>query len=276
MDSFLILIPAFLLTGCLIGFMAGLLGIGGGMTMVPLLTWIFTRERFPLEHVVHMAVATSLATIVFTSISSVRAHHLHRAVLWPVVWALGPGILVGSLLGPQLVSIMSSAFLAGVCGTFALVSAFQFLLDRKPEPTRQLPGAPGMFGVGAGIGVLASMVGVAGAFVAIPFMTWCNVKIHNAVATSAAIGLPVAAAGTIGFVIAGLRQTGMPPYAVGYIYLPALFAIVVSSMLFAPLGARKAHSWPVRKLKRVFACMLFVLGGYMLWQSAKLWHMVPG
>jgi uncharacterized membrane protein YfcA len=271
-DSLLVLIPILLATGCVVGFLAGLFGVGGGMTLVPLLTLVFIRKQFPAEHVVHMAVATSLATILFTSLSSVRAHHTRGAVLWPVVRALAPGLLAGSLVGPQLVSLLSSAMLATVCACFAWFAATQMLIERKPRPARELPGKAAMFAVGGGIGVLASMVGVGGAFLLIPFMTWCNVKIHNAVANSAALTLPVAAAGTIGFVVAGLGRSAMPRFTVGYVYLPALAAIVVASMLVAPVGARVAHSWPVPKLRRAFAAMLYVLGSYMLWQASALWR----
>jgi uncharacterized membrane protein YfcA len=261
------LIAVFVGLGAVVGFLAGLLGIGGGMTMVPLLTLIFTREGFPLDHVVHMAVATSTATIVFTSISSAREHHKHGAVLWKVVGGLAPGIIAGSLAGPQIVGRMSTSWLAGFFGVFVAASATQMLLDRKPKPTRELPGPAGLFGVGGGIGLISSMVGAGGGFLSVPFMTWCNVKIHNAVATSAALGLPIALAGTVGFVIAGLSQQGMPPHTLGYIYLPALGAIVVASMLLAPFGARTAHRWPVKKLKRAFALLLYVLATYMLWKA---------
>jgi uncharacterized membrane protein YfcA len=271
-DSLLVLVPVLVATGALVGFLAGLFGVGGGMTLVPMLTLVFVRRHFPPEHVVHMAVATSLATILFTSLSSVRAHHTRGAVLWPIVWALVPGVLVGSLVGPQLVGHLSSAMLATVCASFAWFAATQMLVDRKPQPTRRLPGKVAMFGVGSGIGALASMVGVGGAFLLIPFMTRCNVRIHNAVANSAALSLPVAVAGTIGFVVAGLGQPMLPALTFGYVYLPALAAIVVASMLTAPLGARVAHSWPVRKLKRAFACMMYVLGAYMLWQAVALWR----
>jgi uncharacterized membrane protein YfcA len=267
MDASLVVV--FVLLGALVGFLAGLLGIGGGMTMVPLLTIIFTRQGFPAEHVVHMAVATSTATIIFTSISSAREHHRHGAVLWGVVAGLAPGIIVGSLLGPQIVGGMSTAALAGFFGVFVAFSATQMLLDRKPKPTRELPGKAGLFGVGGGIGLVSSMVGAGGGFLSVPFMSWCNVKIHNAVATSAALGLPIAVAGTVGFIVAGLRQTGMPPHTIGYIFWPALLAIVAASVVVAPIGARTAHRWPVKKLKRAFACLLYVLAAYMLWKAAN-------
>lgn len=261
------LVAVFVAIGGVVGFLAGLLGIGGGMTMVPLLTLIFTREGFPLDHVVHMAVATSTATIVFTSMSSAREHHRHGAVLWKVVAGLAPGLIVGSLAGPQIVGRMSTAWLAGFFGVFVAASATQMLFDRKPKPTRELPGPVGLFGVGSGIGLVSSMVGAGGGFLSVPFMTWCNVRIHNAVATSAALGLPIAVAGTVGFVIAGLSAQGMPPYTLGYIYVPALAAIVAASMLVAPVGARTAHRWPVRKLKRAFALLLYLLAAYMLWKA---------
>ncbi len=265
------LLVVFVVLGCLVGFLAGLLGIGGGMTMVPILTILFTREAFPLAHVVHMAIATSTATIIFTSISSAREHHRHGAVLWPVVAGLAPGIIVGSLIGPQVIGGMSTSAVALFFGVFVAFSATQMLFDKKPKPTRELPGKAGLFGVGGGIGLVSSMVGAGGGFLSVPFMSWCNVKIHNAVATSAALGLPIAIAGTVGFVIAGLRLQGMPPLTLGYIYLPALFAIVAASMLMAPMGARTAHRWPVKKLKRAFALLLYVLAAYMLWKAWSTW-----
>lgn len=266
------LIAAFVLLGCLVGFLAGLLGIGGGMTMVPVLTILFTREAFPADHVVHIAVATSTATIIFTSISSAREHHRHGAVLWKVVAGMAPGIIAGSLLGPQVVGGMSTSMLAGFFGVFVAFSATQMLLDRKPAPHRNLPGRAGLFGVGSGIGLVSSMVGAGGGFLSVPFMAWCNVKIHNAVATSAALGLPIAIAGTVGFIVAGMFRSDMPPHTLGYIYWPALIAIVAGSVVLAPLGARTAHRWPVKKLKKAFAVLLYVLAAYMLWKAWSTWQ----
>ncbi len=266
------LIPVFVVMGALVGFLAGLLGIGGGMTMVPMLTMIFTYERFPLQHVVHMAVATSTATIVFTAISSVRAHHQHGAVRWPIVAAMAPGIVVGSLIGPQFASALPTPVLATIFGGFTWFSATQMLKDRKPAATREMPGRFATAGFGVFVGFISALVGAGGGFLTVPFMTWCNVKIHNAVATSAALGVPIAIAGTIGFVIAGFRQEGMPPLTVGYIYLPALGLIVIASMLLAPLGARTAHKWPVKKLKKAFAFLLYALGAYMFWKAWSLFR----
>jgi uncharacterized membrane protein YfcA len=263
------LLPLLLAIGCVVGFLAGLLGVGGAMTMIPVLTAIFASEGFPPEHTVHIAVATSLATIMFTSLSSMRAHARRGAVLWRVMWALVPGIVAGSFVGPQIVAAMSSAFVATLFAAFTGIAGAQMLLNREPKAARELPGKPGLFGVGALIGVVSSMVGAGGAFISVPFMIWCNVRVHNAVATSAAIGFPISAAGTLGYVIAGLRQPTLPPLTVGYVNLPALAGIVIASMLTAPLGARLAHRWPVLKLRRAFAFLLFAICAYMLWKAAS-------
>jgi uncharacterized protein len=262
-------IPIFVALGCIVGFLAGLLGVGGAMTIIPLLTIIFTREHFPPGHVVHIAVATSMATVAFTSISSMRAHDRAGAVRWRVVWALAPGILLGSFIGPQVVALMSSSLLSGAFGVFAGTAAVQMMLDRKPKATRNLPGPLGVFGVGSGIGLVSSMVGAGGAFISVPFMVACNVRIHHAVGTSAALGFPIAAAGTVGFVVAGIREQGLPPYTLGFVYLPAVAAIVVASMLVAPIGARMAHRWPVAKLRRAFAVLLMLIAGYMFWRALR-------
>ena len=260
------LVPVFLAIGGVVGFIAGLLGIGGGMTMIPLLTLIFTRQHFPPAHVLHIAVATSLATIVFTSISSVRAHHAHDAVVWPIFWKLGPGILIGSLVGPQIVGGLSTSTLAGVFALFTAFTATRLLRDAKPKPSRALPGPLGMLGTGSALGLLSSMVGAGGAFISVPFMTACNVRIHNAVATSAALGLPIAAAGTVGYLLAGSRVSDLPPYTIGYVNLPALFAIASASVIAAPAGARMAHRWPVARLRRAFAVLLYAISAFFVWK----------
>jgi uncharacterized membrane protein YfcA len=255
--------------GCVVGFIAGLLGIGGGMTMIPMLTLLFSYEHFPPDDILHIAVATSMATIVFTSIASVRAHNQHNAVLWPVFWKLAPGILIGSLVGPQIVSGMSTRLLSGVFALFASYTATRLIRNKLPKPSRELPGTFGLWLVGGAIGALSSMVGAGGGFVSVPFMTACNVRLHNAVGTSAALGLPIAAAGTVGFLIAGFRHPGLPPYTVGYIYLPALIAIVSASIVVAPIGVRMAHRWPVARLRHAFAALLYLIAAFFFWKLIK-------
>lgn len=260
--------PIFLATGAFVGFLAGLLGIGGGFTIVPILVEVFSSQGFARDCIVPMAIGTSSGTIVFTAFSSTRAHHAKGAVDWRVVKAMAPGIVLGSLVGPQIASGLPPSMMAGVFGAFIWWGAWRMVRKRTAVASRQLPGWRGLAAVGAGIGVAAGMVGTGGAFLAVPFMTRCNVRMHTAVATSAAIGIPIAIAATVGFMVAGWGRAGLPQYAVGYVYLPALVGIVFTSTLLAPVGARVAHALPVTKLRYAFATLLFLLGAYMWWKAA--------
>jgi uncharacterized protein len=259
-----LLVIELLSLGLVTGFLAGLLGIGGGMLMVPFISFILTSKGYPAEYIVKMAVATSLATICFTSISSVWAHHKRGAVLWPVALSIAPGILVGSLLGAQLASAMPGRLLSVFFAVFVTFAATQMLLNRKPAPTRVLPGKAGMFSMGGLIGGLSSLVGAGGAFITVPFLTWSNVKIHNAVATSSALGFPLAFAGTLGYIWAGWNIPQMPVGAIGYLYLPGVIIVSIASMCTAPLGARTAHRIDIAPLKKVFASVLYLLAAYFL------------
>jgi len=259
-----LLLAELALLGIATGFLAGLLGIGGAMIMVPFVNIVLTHRGFPAEYTVKMAVATSLATICFTSLSAMRAHHQRGAVLWKVVAVLAPGIVVGGLLGAQISAALPGKSLGVLFAAFLAFSATQMLVDRKPAATRSLPGPAGMFGAGTVIGVVSSLVGAGGAFITVPFLTWCNVKIHNAVGTASALGFPIAVAGTIGYAWAGRDLPGMPPGALGYIYVPALLAISAASVLVAPVGARVAHRMDIRPLRRVFAFVLYALAAYFI------------
>jgi len=263
------LVGILLVMGTCGGFAAGLLGVGGGMVLVPFVTMIFTARGFPPSIVVHMAIATSLGTILFTSLSSMRAHHAHGAVRWPVVLLLTPGIVAGSWIGPWLAKQLDTSVLALVFGLFVAFSATQMIVNRKPSPTRELPPAPGMFAAGAVIGVVSGLVGAGGGFLSVPFMTWCNVKMHNAVATSAALGFPIALSGTLSNIYFGWHEPLLPAWSLGYIYVPALLVIAAASVVMAPVGARAAHRMPVAKLKRIFAVILYCLAAYMLYKAAS-------
>jgi len=250
------------------GFLAGLLGIGGGMLMVPFITFILSAQGVEADLAVKMAIATSMATIIFTSISSVRAQHKRGAVRWDIVKGLAPGIVLGSLIASMGVfALLKGSWLAFFFASFVSFSATQMLLDKKTKPTRTIPGTPGLIGAGGVIGFLSGLVGAGGGFVSVPFMTWCNVAIHNAVATSAALGFPIALANAVGYIIAGQNVQDLPAGAVGYIYLPALLVIACVSVLMAPLGVRAAHALPVKSLKRVFAGLLYTLAAYMLYKG---------
>ena len=260
----ILILLTYLGVGLVAGILAGLLGIGGGLVIVPMLVYCLSRQAFPPAFIMHIALATSMASIIFTSISSFRAHHKRQAVHWDVVRRLTPGILVGTFLGSCLASRLPGNFLKVFFVAFLFYVALQMLLDKKPAPSRDFPGQVGMFSVGGSIGVVSSLVGIGGGTLSVPFMLWCNLAVHHAIGTSAAIGLPIAIAGTLGYIVNGWSVQGLPPYPLGYVYLPALLGIVSTSMLTAPLGVRLAHSLPVARLKRVFALLLLVVGSRML------------
>jgi uncharacterized membrane protein YfcA len=251
--------------GCGTGFLAGLLGIGGGMLMVPFLTYLLGARGVPAELAVKMAIATSMATILFTSLSSVRAHHRRGAVRWDLVRALAPGIVLGGLIaGAGVFALVKGQVLALFFAVFVGYSATQMLIDRKAQAQRNLPGPMGLVGAGGVIGFLSGLVGAGGGFVTVPYLSKRQIVVHQAVATSAALGFPIALANTAGYVVGGWSLSPALPGAVGYLYLPALVVIAAASVLLAPLGARAAHALPVKQLKRVFALMLYALAAYML------------
>ena len=255
---------SYLVLGAVVGFFAGLLGVGGGGIMVPVLTSLFVAQGMPKDNVVHLALGTSMAAIVLTSVASLRAHHRHGAVRWDVVRFIAPGILVGTFGATFIASSLPSEPLAIFFACFMAYVSLQMLANIKPKPSRELPGAVGMSAVGVGIGGVSALVAIGGGSLSVPFMTWCNVKMQHAIGTSAAIGLPIALAGTVGYLINGIGSIGMPDYSVGYVYLPALVLISVVSTFTAPLGAGLAHRLPVATLKRVFAGVLMLLCAKML------------
>jgi len=261
-------IASLLLLGAVTGFAAGLLGIGGGMLLVPFITLLLSWQGLADELVVHAAIATSMASILFTSLSSVISHHRKGAVKWNLVAQFTPGIVAGGLIaGGAIFAMLKTGWLALLFAVFVGYSALQMLRNKKPKPARQMPGAVGTGAAGAGIGFLSGLVGAGGGFVSVPFMAWCNVPLHNAVATSAALGFPIALANTIGYVVSGMQQHDLPPGMLGYIYWPALLLLVAMSVITAPFGAATAHKLPVATLKRIFAWLLFVLASYMLYKA---------
>jgi len=250
-----------------VGFIAGLMGVGGGMLIVPFMAMILASTDFPKDLIVHVAIATSLATIMFTSMSSIWAHHRHGAVKWPIVKIMAPGILLGSWIGPWIGQQLSDSSLALFFSLFATIVATEMLVGKKPTATRELPGSIAMLSVGGVIGILSGLIGAGGGFLSVPFMTSCNVKINNAVATSAALGLPIAIAGTLSNVFQGQGFPGLPLGSLGFVYMPGLVAVSAASVLTAPLGARAAHRVQHRTLKMLFSIMLYALAAYMMWRA---------
>jgi uncharacterized protein len=247
------------------GFLAGLLGVGGGMVLVPFLTAMFSVQGFAPELVVKMAIATAMATIMFTSISSARAHHLKGAVQWQLVKAIAPGIVLGaSIASWGIFSFVKGQALALFFAVFVGINATQMLRNRPPKPSGQMPPKWGQAAMGVVIGLISGLVGAGGGFISVPWMTRCNVPMHKAIATSAALGFPIAVFNVMGFVLAGWSVPNLPQGCAGYIYLPALLVIASASVCMAPLGAKAAHILPVKTLKRVFALLLYALAAYML------------
>ena len=259
------LFAAYVGLGLVVGFVAGLLGVGGGLIIVPVLIVLLHANGLAAGMEPQLALGTSLASILFTSLSSVRAHHRHGAVEWPLVRRIAPGILLGTLAGAVLAAQMSAWVLKVFFIAFLFYAAFQMWLDFKPAPHRGLPGRTGTTLAGTVIGGVSSWVGIGGGTLSVPFMLWHNVPLHRAIATSAAIGFPIAIAGATGYVVGGWGASGLPGGSLGFVYLPALAGIVAGSVLTAPLGARTAHRLPVRPLKRIFALLLLVLALRMVW-----------
>lgn len=257
-------LSCFLLLGAVTGMFAGLFGIGGGGIMVPVLTFLFIKLAFPTEHLVHMALATSMAAIVPTAIASLRAHHKRGAVIWAVVFKVAPGILFGTFAGTFLATYLSAAPLAILFSCFMAFVALQMVIDRKPKPSRQLPNTFVLTSVGGGIGGISALVAIGGGTLTVPFLTWCNVTLPVAIGTSAAVGLPIAFSGAVGYAINGWGVENLPEHSLGFIYWPAVFAMATASFFTAPLGARLAHSLPIPLLKKCFAVLLISLSLQML------------
>jgi uncharacterized membrane protein YfcA len=260
----MVIMAAYLLLGALAGLLAGLLGIGGGIVIVPVLFFLYHWQDFPRELSMHMAVGSSLATVVFTSLISAYAHHRRGAVLWPSVARLVPGVVVGALLGAAIAGYLPGRTLRVCFGLFELFVGAQLAFGFKPMPHRLLPGSAGMAFAGVIVGSVSTVLGIGGGTLTVPFLLWCNVAIRQAVATSAACGLPIALVGSIGFVVTGWGSAALPAWSSGYVYWPAVVSVVAASTFLAPVGAWLAHTLPVTMLKRLFAVIVAIIGIRML------------
>jgi uncharacterized membrane protein YfcA len=258
-----LMLIALVAIGAVTGFLAGLLGVGGGMMLVPFMTLLFALNGFPAHLIVKIAIATSLATILFTSLSSLRAHHQKGAVRWDIAKPMGIGAFFGTFIGANFAGALKGEWLAGFFAIFVGFSALQMLRNKKPKPSRDVPGRIGLGLVGGSIGFLSSLVGAGGGFISTPFLVWSNVAMHQAIGSSAAIGFPIAAGGLIGYIVAGATEADLPSGSYGYIYLPALIACSLASLLTAQFGAKTAHRMQVASLKKAFAYLLVILALYM-------------
>lgn len=254
--------------GAAVGFFAGMLGMGGGAISIPLLALLFERQGLPHEHLLHLAVGSAMASILFTSIASMRAHARRGAINWAITRRLVPGIVLGGLAGSWLAGFFSTRAFAVFFTGFVYLAATSILIELRPTPARMLPGARGMFGAGFGISAFSALAGIGGAVFVVPYLLWCNVTMIQAIGTAALIGFPIAAAASVGYITSGLFAENLPPLSLGYLYLPAIVSMATASILTAPLGARAAHAMPTRMLRRVFAVLMYAIATQML---IKLW-----
>ena len=252
-------------TGAFVGFLAGLLGVGGGMTLVPVLAAMFAAQHFIPDHTVHLALGTGMASIMFTSSASARQHHRLGGVDWSLVRRMGPGMVTGALLATALSGWVPQRALALTFAVIVYAGATQILLGRKPSAGRTTPDTPALVAIGLAIGLVCGLVSAGGSFLVVPFLLFCGVAMTTAIGTGAALGVPVAIAGTLGYIFSGRQVPDLPPLSLGFVHAPALLGIVAGSMLTAPWGARAAHRMPVATLRRIFAGLLYVLATKMVW-----------
>lgn len=265
MFSLLEILAFCLAIGAIAGLLAGLFGIGGGLVLVPFLAWLYSSLEFNPDLTMVMAVATSLATIIVTSVSSVTAHHRLNAVNWPTVVQLVPGIVLGSVLGSLFADRLAADQLRSLFAFFLLYVAFQMAFQITPARGIVRPSGGLLVAAGTFIGALSTTLGIGGGTLTVPFLVASNYSIRNAVANSSACGLPIALSGTATYVVLGWGNAQLPNWSLGYIYLPAFFGIIAGSISFAQLGARLAHSLPTRRLKRLFALVVLGVALKMFW-----------
>ena len=258
-------LPVLLLSGAVAGTLAGLLGIGGGVIIVPIVTLLFEGHGVPHGLAIKLALGTSLATIVVTAISSIYTHHRKGAVDWALFRVMGPAVFVGSLIGAALADIIpgDALYIAFIVFLFAI--SLQMAISRV-SAHRSLPGSGGLAATSVAVGVVSALMGIGGGAMHVPFLSYCGVPVKRAIATAAAVGLPLALSATIGYIIGGLNEVGIPPGSIGYVNLPVFSGVVAASLLFAPLGATLAHKLPDLLLRRLFAVFLFVLASRMAYK----------
>ena len=269
MDDFNWLWLCYPLLGCLAGFMAGLLGVGGGLISVPFITIILAASGMQHPDLHKIALATSTTTILFTSFSSMRSHVAHQNVEWSAVKGILPGIILGTLLGTYLVHLIPTTPLRIIFIVFTFYTAYSMAFGGQPKPSRTLPGSGWLFGMGTLIGTISTLISAGGGFITVPFLIACNTPVRRAIGSSATLGFPIAVSAVIWYLISFYNVPGLPPHTIAYIYWPAVIGVVVTSALFAPLGARAAQIWPVAAIKKTFALLLLALGAHMFYTIMK-------
>lgn len=258
-------IGLYILTGVFAGGMAGLLGIGGGVVVVPALALIFRYSGFPPDLVMHMAAGSSLTAMILTAQASVRAHNQHGRILWSIYRKLVGGIIVGVICGAIIADFLHTRVLSVFFGVFLLAISAKMLIIPHKRTKRRLPGPVGRNAVSFAIGAKSGMLGVGGGALMIPFLTSCNIPMRNTTGISALCSFTVAILGSISFMMVGWDQSNLPAWSTGFVYWPAVLLVSIPSMLVAPLGASLSYKVRVTFLRRVFAVFLLVTGIHMLW-----------
>jgi len=264
----------FLIIGALAGFAAGLFGVGGGTIIVPLLYIVFSQIGYSPDTIMHLALGTSLATIIVTSISSLMAHNKNGAVMWPVFKNLAPGMALGCFFGAGIAGWLSGVHLQIIVGLFLLWVAFKMFKGGKKQTAANastnhvaLPSKPKQLAAGAGIGIASAIFGIGGGSITVPYLTRYGVVMQKAVGTSAACGLPIAIAGALGFMIFGIQQDVDVPNTIGFVHIYAFLGIGSMSFFTAKLGAKVAHMLSPELLKKCFAVLLFVVACFFLYKG---------
>lgn len=256
---------AFCFLGVAAGLMSGLLGIGGGLIVVPGLAFLLRYEDIPHHLIMHMAIGTSLATMILTSISALVSHIRRKVVFWPIYRLLMPGIVVGTVVGATIANFLDTRVLEILFALFILYMSFRLLIVKHFDGRSELPGAPVMSMAGFTVGLKSGLLGVGGGALTVPFLTYCNVSIRTAVVVSAATSLTVAIMGTITFMITGVYSSNLPVHSTGFVYWPACIPIMILSLLVTPLGVKLSHHLSINTLKFIFGIFLLAVGIQMLW-----------
>lgn len=251
--------------GCFVGFIAGMFGLGGGGMLVPILTSIFISMQMPINSVVHIALGTSMCTIIITTYSSFRSQHKKGAVRWDLFRLIAPGVLIGTFLGTFLASKLDSLPLAIIFSIFMFLLSIQMFFSKPTASTTKLFSSKIQFLTGCFIGGVSSLMSIGGGGLTVPYLSWQNIDIKKAIGTSSSIGFPLAISGTLGYIINGWNETSLESFYLGYVYLPAVFCVAITSYFFAPLGVKMVHKIPSQNAKKLFAILPFFLSIKMIY-----------
>lgn len=261
------MILALLVGGSAAGFLAGLFGVGGGTIIVPVVLWVLQFQHYgDHPYIQHLAIGTSFAVMVFTTLSSMYAQHKKHSIDWPTVMRMTPGMMIGVLLGAASAKYMPTLGLQIFFIVFIVLVALRTLMNTQTVASRHLPNMLGLSSIGLIFGTASSWVGIGGGSLSVPFLLYCNMDAHRALGTSSGLAWPIAVTGTIGYLMAGWNMPHLPFGSLGFLYLPAVLVLSIATMIFAPLGVKLAHKLPAEQLKKTFGILLLLIAARMAWK----------